>query len=62
MFGQKAFLMKPKAANPTQHDPYVLDDPLKTFGHHCLDESTVDGMAEQSFEWCCGWPLEFFWL
>jgi hypothetical protein len=41
--GQKAFLMKPKAANPTQHDPYVLDDPLKTFGHHCLDDQQLMG-------------------
>jgi hypothetical protein len=25
-----AFLMKPTAANPTQHDPHGPDDPLST--------------------------------
>jgi hypothetical protein len=53
-------VLKPTAANPTQHDPHGPDDPLKTFGHHCLHVSRDDEMAEQAFGWGCGWPLEGF--
>jgi hypothetical protein len=48
------------ASNLTQHDPHGPDDPLKTFGHHCLHVSRDDEMVQQSFGWCCGWPLEVF--
>jgi hypothetical protein len=48
------------AANPTQHDPHGPDDPLKTFGHHCLHVLRCDEMAEQTFEWCCSRPCERF--
>jgi hypothetical protein len=57
MLGQKMiFLIKPTAANPTQHDPHGPDDPLKTFVHHWLHVSRDDEMVqhEQSFEWFCG--------
>jgi hypothetical protein len=53
-------VLKPTAANPTQHDPHGPDDPLKTFVHHCLHVSRDDEMAEQAFGWGCGWPLEGF--